>query len=146
VPRRVDHDHRRGGGALLAVLSEALPIDEQRRAECAFWTSFWGQRPGDQRLWQLNAWVHREYRRLFERCLRDHWPEFQGRWPAVRAQLLRSLITFVNGITTSAVASPADWPPREQVRQLELQLTLLRDRALGGRGGDIMERAAWNSR
>src|SRR2546429_3855105 len=28
---------------LLAVLTEALPVDEQRYIECAFWTAFWGQ-------------------------------------------------------------------------------------------------------
>jgi AcrR family transcriptional regulator len=150
ILRRMQERLRRprdaGAGALLAVLREALPIDEPRRAECAFWTAFWGQLPGDHRLTQLNAWVHREYRKLFERCLRDHWPEFQQCSPAVRTQLLRSLITFINGITTSAVASPGDWPAREQVRQLELQLRLLRAWALDNRGGDITEKAAWISR
>ena len=146
MQERLRRPREAGADALLAVLSEALPIDEPRRAECAFWTSFWGQLPADERLTRLNAWVHREYRKLFERCLADHWPEFQQRPPAVRAQLLRSLIAFINGITTSAVASPADWPAREQVRQLQLQLQLLREWALGRRGGDITEKAAWISR
>jgi len=136
-----------GDGALLAVLGEALPIDAQRRNECAFWTAFWGQLPADGELARLNAWVHREYRKLFEHCLREHWPEFRARAPAVRAQLLRSLITFINGLTTSAVASPADWPVREQLRQLRLQLQLLRTWSLGQQGGQtIMEKAAWISR
>ena len=146
MQERLRRPREAGSGALLAVLAEALPLDEQRRAECGFWTCFWGQLPGDRRLTQLNAWVHREYRKLFERCLRDHWPEFQACPPAVRSQLLRSLITFINGLTTSAVASPGDWPPRDQVRQLELQLTLLREWAMGRRGGDITEKAAWISR
>ena len=149
ILRRMQQRLRRppeaGKRALLAVLSEALPIDEQRRAECAFWTSFWGQLPGDGRLTQLNAWVHREYRKLFELCLRDHWPEFRNCPPAVRAQLLRSLITFINGITTSAVVSPGDWPAREQIRQLQLQLQLLREWALADRS-HITEKATWISR
>jgi TetR/AcrR family transcriptional regulator, transcriptional repressor of bet genes len=150
ILRRMQERLRRpralGAGALLAVLAEALPIDEQRHAECAFWASFWGQLPGNGELGRLNAWVHREYRKLFERCLRDHWPEFQACPAAVRAQLLRSLITFVNGITTSAVASPGDWPARQQVRQLQLQLQLLRAWALGMQGGRNTEKAAWISR
>ena len=146
MQERLRRPREAGAGALLAVLSEALPIDDPRRAECAFWCAFWGQLPGDARLTRLNAWVHREYRKLFERCLRDHWPEFQQCAPAVRTQLLRSLITFINGITTSAVASPGDWPAREQVRQLELQLRLLRAWALDNRGGDITEKVAWISR
>jgi TetR/AcrR family transcriptional repressor of bet genes len=116
---------------LLEVLTEALPIDAQRRVECAFWTAFWGQLSADPRLKRLNAWVHREYRKLFERCLAEQWPESRA-WPAaIRGQALRSLITFLNGITTSAVSSPRDWPARVQVRQLELHLELLRNWARG---------------
>lgn len=130
ILRRMDQRLRRpSGGApanLLDVLSEALPIDAQRRLECSFWTAFWGQLSADRELKRLNAWVHREYRKLFERCLGEHWPESVAWPPAVRAQVLRSLITFINGLTTSAVASPRDWPAREQIRQLQLHLVLLR--------------------
>jgi AcrR family transcriptional regulator len=111
---------------LLSVLSEALPVDARRRIECAFWAAFWGQVSTDRQLKRLNAWVHREYLRLYARCLRQHWPE-SSRWPrSVRDQALRSVITFINGITASAVSSPADWPATEQLRQLRLQLQLLR--------------------
>ena len=145
MDQRLRHPPEAAGRELLAVLSEALPIDAQRRAECAFWIAFWGQLPADQKLSRLNAWVHREYRRLFERCLREHWPEMSACSPAVRAQALRSLITFINGITTSAVSSPADWPAREQIRQLQLHLALLRDWATGTSNGAHMEKAAWIS-
>ena len=153
ILRRMDQRLQRPAGAvgadagaeLLAMLSEALPIDEPRRAECAFWTAFWGQLPADQKLTRLNAWVHREYRKLFERCLREHWPDSRAWPPAVRAQVLRSLITFINGITTGAVSSPGDWPAREQVRQLQLHLDLLRGWAAGSNSGGIMEKAAWIS-
>ncbi len=131
ILRRMDQRLQRAPAAardgLLEVLTEALPIDAQRRIECAFWTAFWGQLPADPRLKRLNAWVHREYRKLFERCLAEQWPESHG-WPAtVRGQALRSLIAFLNGITTSAVSNPRDWPARVQVRQLELHLELLRN-------------------
>ncbi|HVS77629.1 MAG TPA: TetR family transcriptional regulator C-terminal domain-containing protein [Steroidobacteraceae bacterium] len=115
------------GGApdLLALLTEALPIDATRFTECAFWTAFWGQVSADKRLKRINAWVHREYMRLFERCLARCWAQWE-RWPAVtRDQVLRSVMTFINGLTASAVASPGDWPPEQQVGQLRLQLQLL---------------------
>jgi AcrR family transcriptional regulator len=117
----------RARSGLLDVLSEALPLDAQRRTECAFWTAFWGQLAADPHLKRLNAWVHREYRKLFERCLAEQWPESKSWRPAVRQQVLRSLTTFLNGVTTSAVSSPRDWPARTQLRQLELHLALLRD-------------------
>jgi TetR/AcrR family transcriptional regulator, transcriptional repressor of bet genes len=111
---------------LQAVLSEALPIDAQRRIECAFWTAFWGQVSADRRLKRVNAWVHREYLRLYERCVTEQWSE-SGSWPPeVRDQVLRSIATLINGITASAVSSPGDWPANEQTKQLNLQLGLLR--------------------
>jgi AcrR family transcriptional regulator len=111
---------------LQAVLTETLPIDAQRYIECAFWTAFWGQVSADKRLRRINAWLHREYMRLFQRCIAEGWPEW-ARWPAtVREQVLRSVVTFINGITASAVVNPADWPAERQIEQLRLQLTLLR--------------------
>src|SRR5579872_3639288 len=127
---------------LLTVLTEALPIDEQRYIECAFWTSFWGQVSADKRLKRINAWVHREYMRLFERCLARCWPEW-SRWPApTREHVLRSLVTYINGLTASAVANIGDWPARTQIGQLRLQLDLLHRWAEGSAGAPLAKRAA----
>jgi TetR/AcrR family transcriptional repressor of bet genes len=112
---------------LLEVLSEALPLDAQRRIECTFWAVFWGQVPADRELRRVNAWVHREYQKLFRRCLAAHWQGYAALPGAVREQLLRSVVTFINGITASAVSSPADWPARQQRRALALQLELLQE-------------------
>jgi TetR/AcrR family transcriptional regulator, transcriptional repressor of bet genes len=111
---------------LLAVLTEALPIEPQRYTECAFWTAFWGQVSADKRLRRINAWVHREYMRLFERCLAEGWPEWADWGSATREQVLRSVVTFINGLTASAVVSRNDWPAERQIGQLRLQLQLLR--------------------
>jgi AcrR family transcriptional regulator len=111
---------------LLTLLTEALPVDETRYVECAFYIAFWGQVSADKRLKRVNAWLHRQYLRLFERCLAHRWSEWQD-WPAARRdQVLRSVVTFINGITASTVASRGDWPPERQIEQLRLQLQLLR--------------------
>ena len=116
---------------LLTLLTEALPVDTHRRIECAFWTTFWGQVSADKRLKRINAWVHREYLRLFERCLAQCWPEWP-KWPAAtREHVLRSLVTFINGLTASAVANVGDWPATVQIEQLRLQLALLHGWASG---------------
>lgn len=113
------------GPDLLVVLTEALPIDESRFQECAFWTAFWGQVSTDGDARRLNAWVHREYAKLFRKCLATHWPQ-SAHWPrALRDQVLLSIMTFINGLTASAVTSPADWPAARQVEQLALQLQML---------------------
>ena len=43
----------------------------------------------------------------------------------MRDQVLRSVVTFINGLTASAVASQSDWPAGKQIEQLRLQLQLL---------------------
>ena len=112
---------------LLTLLTYMLPVDEERYIECAFWIAFWGQVTADKRLKRINAWVHREYQRLFERCLSRAWPEWQ-RWSAeTRDGVLRSVITFINGLTASTVASRSDWPAGKQVEQVRLQIAMLRD-------------------
>ncbi|MGH8132441.1 MAG: TetR/AcrR family transcriptional regulator, partial [Steroidobacteraceae bacterium] len=84
---------------LLALLAEALPIDPPRFTECAFWIAFWGQMSADRRLKRINGWVHREYLRLFERCLARGWREWRLWPPPTREQALRSVVTFINGLT-----------------------------------------------
>jgi len=116
---------------LLDLLLETLPIDAHRRIECAFWITFWGEVTADKRLKRINAWVHREYTRLFERCLSVSWKEWPHWSPSTREQVLRSLITFINGLTASAVANPGDWPAHKQIAQLRLQIDLLHAWASG---------------
>jgi TetR/AcrR family transcriptional regulator, transcriptional repressor of bet genes len=126
IEQRLTRERGNDEADLLDVLSEALALDEQRFAECAFWMAFWGQVSADKKLRRLNIWVHREYLRLFARCLQTHWPEWQAWSPSVRDQVLRSVMTFMNGLTAGAVTSPRDWPAAKQVGQLRLQLLLLR--------------------
>jgi len=128
IMRRIEERLTRSGGGdadLLAVLTEALPVDEERYTECVFWTAFWGQMSADRRLKRINAWVHREYLRLFSRCLAQAWPEWGELASATRDQVLRSVVTFINGLTASAVVSRGDWPPAKQIEQLRLQVELL---------------------
>jgi len=130
ILRRIEERLARPATNLLVLLAESLPVDTQRYTECAFWTAFWGQVSTDKRLKRINAWVHREYMRLFERCLAQSWPQWTTWSAATRDRVLRSVVTFINGITASAVASRADWPPQRQIEQLRLQLELLHRWAL----------------
>src|ERR1700687_1762196 len=47
IPRRIEERLTRPAGPtppdLLLLLTEALPVDEQRYTECAFWVAFWGE-------------------------------------------------------------------------------------------------------
>jgi TetR/AcrR family transcriptional repressor of bet genes len=129
--RRIDERLLRNSEAdrpeLLALLMEMLPVDEERYIECAFWTAFWGQVTADKGLKRINAWVHREYQRLFERCLSRAWPEWPHWSAEARDAVLRSVMTFINGLTASTVASRSDWPAEKQIEQLRLQVAMLRE-------------------
>jgi AcrR family transcriptional regulator len=126
IEQRLTREREDEQADLLAVLSEALPVDAQRFTESAFWMAFWGQVSTDKKLKRLNAWVHREYLRLFARCFAEYWPEWSSWPPASRDRVLRSVVTFINGLTAGAVTSPRDWPAAAQTEQLALQLDLLR--------------------
>jgi AcrR family transcriptional regulator len=150
ILRRIEERLTRPSGDaqadLLTVLSEALPIDEQRYIECAFWTAFWGQVSADKRLKRINAWVHREYMRLFERCLSEGWSIWPQLAAGTREQVLRSVVTFINGVTASAVASQSDWPAAKQVEQLRLQLQLLHTWAAETIALPAKKVSSWTSR
>ncbi len=136
--RRIDERLQRNSESerpdLLALLTEMLPVDEERYIECAFWIAFWGQVTADKRMKRINAWVHGEYQRLYERCLSRAWPEWL-QWPAAtRDSVRRSVSTLINGLTAGAVASRSDWPAEKQVEQARLQVALLRDWAAATAG------------
>jgi TetR/AcrR family transcriptional repressor of bet genes len=145
ILRRIEERLTRPAGDgqpdLLTILTEALPVDEERYTECAFWTAFWGQVSADKKLKRINAWVHREYMRLFERCLTQGWPAYVQWSVTVRDQILRSVVTFINGLTASAVASQSDWPAAKQIEQLRLHLQLLHGWAVEMAAGAAPEKA-----
>src|SRR3982074_1672074 len=109
ILRRIEERLTRPSGDaqadLLTVLSEALPIDEQRYIECAFWTAFWGQVSADKRLKRINAWVHREYMRLFERCLSEGWSIWPHRAAGTREQGGRAPGTVITACTPPSRAN-----------------------------------------
>lgn len=144
ILRRIEERLTAGAEAelpdLVALLSEALPLDETRYVECAVWMAFWGQVPADRRLRRINTWLHREYLRLFERCLARGWAEWRHWSPATREQVLGSVVTFINGLTASTVACRTDWPAARQVAQLRLQLELLHAWATANRAGATTKR------
>ena len=127
IEERLTRERDGGEANLLSVLSEAIAIDAQRFTESAFWLAFWGQMSADPKLKRLNVWVHREYMRLFERCFAEYWSEWKSLPAGVQDQVLRLLVTCMNGLTAGAVTSPRDWPAQKQIEHLRLQIDLLRE-------------------
>lgn len=115
-----------GDADLIDILSEALPLDEARQLETSVWIGFWGHVSSDEKTREINHIVHEEWTALIRKCVINGWPDVAD-WPAQRQNnVFRSIHIFLNGLTASAVTSPHDWSPEDQVHYLRTHLDLLR--------------------
>ena len=136
-------DPERDGAARPAgtLLTEALPVDETRYTECAFWIAFWGQVPADKRLKRINAWLHREYLRLFERCLARGLAGLGALAAATREQgaALGHYASSTASTAQHGGEPRATGPAERQIGQLRLQLELLHGWATLGVGAAALK-------
>ncbi len=119
----------RGGSQradLLAVLTEALPIDASRFTECAFWTAFWGQVSDGPRREAAQRLGAPRIREAVPKCIATHWPQSAHWPPALRAQVL---------LVDHDVHQWADGERRDEPRRLA-------GRAAGGAAGPAAADAA----
>ena len=117
------------GAGLADVLSEALPLDRPRILETKVWIGFWGHVWSDEKIRDINLVVHEEWTELIRKCVVTGWPDVAA-WPEKRQRgVFRSIQIFLNGLTASAVTSPHDWPPEDQMEYLKAHLDRLRQSA-----------------
>lgn len=114
-----------GEDHLYAILKETLPIDAARRDECAVWVSFWGKVTTDPKLASVNRTLHEDAIDLYGRAIRAAWPESAVWHGPVFDAAHTSVLSFLNGLTASAVTSPQDWPADRQLQALRLHLSLV---------------------
>lgn len=108
-------DDRAMGAAVFAIFAELLPLDQDRRLECAVWMAFTERARVSPGLRQAADAMHRQVIDLTTRLLTGgHAPEAQDR-AAV-------LVTGVDGLTLAALSWPDDYPPDKQERLLRLLL------------------------
>ncbi len=114
-----------GEDRLYSILRETLPIDAARRDECAVWVSFWGKVTNDAKLAAVNRTLHDDAIELYGRAIRAAWPASTTWDNAVFDSVHTSVLSFLNGLTASAVTSPQDWPADRQLQALRLHLSLI---------------------
>ena len=111
IEERLTRERDAGEANLLSVLSEALPsMPALHRIRVL--DRILGPDVRRSKLKRLNAWVHREYMRLFARCFAEYWSEWTSLAAGRPDQVLRSVVTCMNGLTAGAVTSARDWPAR----------------------------------
>ncbi|WP_208867621.1 hypothetical protein, partial [Mesorhizobium delmotii] len=71
---------------------------------------------------KLNASLHREGKEIYDRVIRAAWPESE-KWPTdVFETALRSIVTFLFGLSAGGVTNRAVWTTSVLRSQLELHL------------------------
>lgn len=114
--RRLDEalqsgDDHRIGEVVLAMYAELLPLDDQRRMECAVWLAFTERARVTPSLRDAADRMHREVVQATHRLLAGAGaPDAEDRAVA--------LVTGVDGLTLAGLSWPDDYPPEKQRRLL----------------------------
>ncbi|MBP2239384.1 AcrR family transcriptional regulator [Sinorhizobium kostiense] len=117
----------KGETDLATLLDVAIPTSKKSFEDILIWVNFWGMVAADSDFRKLNAKLHREGRVIFTDALRSGWPESKD-WPTdIFESALRSVVTFIFGLSAGGVTNRAIWTPNVQRSQLQLHLRLIRD-------------------
>lgn len=92
--------------ALLEVVLEALPMDEDRQLEWKVWLAFWGRAVADERLRHEQEQRYAEWRRLLGMLVRRARP---GASAADRCAAVDLIAGAIDGLGIQAVLEPASF-------------------------------------
>jgi TetR/AcrR family transcriptional regulator, transcriptional repressor of bet genes len=94
--------------ALLEVLLEALPVDEDRQLEWRVWLAFWGRAAADERLRHEQEQRYAEWRGLLGKLVRRARP---GGSAADRRAAVDLIAGAIDGLGIQAVLEPEAFTP-----------------------------------
>ncbi|MEM7344556.1 MAG: TetR family transcriptional regulator [Chloroflexota bacterium] len=124
---RINRQIAAGSDDLADILDVAIPAKKSYKAETAAWVSFWGLIATNDEFRRLNKLLHQEGAEIYAEAVRAAWPESTA-WPEnVFDQTLRSIVTFLFGLSAGGVTNPRVWTKSVQREQLRHHLTLIRD-------------------
>ena len=116
----------RGEDDLAELLEVAIPVSKSHVADVAAWVSFWGLIATNRDFRRMNNHLHREGQAIYARAMHAAWPEAPA-WPAdIHEQALRSITTFLFGLSAGGVTNPRAWTRKVQRDQLRRHLLLIR--------------------
>ncbi|MEI8703000.1 TetR/AcrR family transcriptional regulator [Mesorhizobium sp. ISC15] len=126
MERKIAHLLEKGETDLAVLLDAAIPASKSQSEDSVIWVNFWGVIAADPEFRKLNAALHREGKKIYDRVIRAAWPESEE-WPTeVFETALRSIITFLFGLNAGGVTNRAVWTTSVQRSQLELHLGMVR--------------------
>ncbi|MEI9414436.1 TetR/AcrR family transcriptional regulator [Mesorhizobium sp. Cs1321R2N1] len=119
----------KGETDLATLLDVAIPASKSHFEDSLIWVNFWGVIATDPEFRKLNVALHREGGNIYAQLMRASWPESKD-WPAeVFETALRSIVTFIFGLTAGGVTNRAVWTAAVQRSQLQTHLRLVRQSA-----------------
>ncbi|MER9777096.1 TetR family transcriptional regulator [Mesorhizobium sp. M0220] len=126
MERKIAHLLEEGETDLAFLLDAAIPASKSASEDCVIWVNFWGVIAADPEFRKLNATLHREGTKIYDRVIRAAWPESEE-WPTdVFETALRSVVTFLFGLNAGGVTNRAVWTNSVQRSQLEQHLRMVR--------------------
>ncbi|MER8402925.1 TetR/AcrR family transcriptional regulator [Mesorhizobium sp. M1348] len=126
MERNMAHRLAKGETDLATLLDVAIPASRAHFEDSLIWVNFWGVIAADSEFRKLNATLHREGVSIFAQVIRSGWPE-SAEWPKeIFGSALRSIVTFIFGLSAGGVTNRAVWTSGVQRSQLKLHLGLIR--------------------
>ena len=124
---RMEERSRRVGGteALRAILKEALPLDEERRAEWRVWLGFWGRAANSAALKEVQRRRYDLWRAAVQSLLEEGQREGAVAPNLDVVREATSLVALVDGIGIQATFEPDRLSPKEQIAHLDRYLSRL---------------------
>lgn len=113
---------RRGVAALRALLAEALPLDEARRAEWRIWLSFWGRAVTDPDLAAEQTRRYAEWRGLVRAALVGCRAERELAATVDLDREAEGIVALIDGIGIQAMFEPSRFPRARQLAMLATHL------------------------
>ncbi|MER9095052.1 TetR/AcrR family transcriptional regulator [Mesorhizobium sp. M0700] len=126
LERKVAHRLAKGETDLATLLDVALPASRSNFEDSLIWVNFWGVIAADPEFRKLNTTLNREGASIFAHVVRSGWPE-STEWPQeIFETALRSIVTFLFGLSAGGVTNRGVWTAGVQRSQLKLHLGLVR--------------------
>ncbi|MER9094745.1 TetR family transcriptional regulator [Mesorhizobium sp. M0700] len=126
MERKIAHLLEKGETDLATLLGAAIPTSKSQCEDSVIWVNFWGVIATDPEFHNLNAGLHREGKKIYDRVIWTAWPVSEEWSTDVFETAVRSIVTFLFGLSAGGVTHRAVWTTSVQRSQLELHLRMVR--------------------
>ena len=122
---RIEEARAAGASGLEAIVTAALPLDEDQLAGWKVFLAFWGAAVGDDELTAIHIERHESFASAVEDALRVEQEAGRVSDGIDVAHEAQRLVTLIDGLALQAVLQPDRWPPPTLRRMIDEHLSQL---------------------